>query len=296
MDTTTAPLENYRIVGIEERVHCPVPGGPQQPGGSCWHCGTAIRICVLVRSTVDATEETHTIGTTCAERIGLDPAGLKRHLAERFAEQRALAAHLRSQAYRDEQARLEAEATAQFGPHGTEGRWASGCRCDACVTAGPHGEWSFNARDCRCHVCVAAMLDDPDYYVRPVTMLVNVDTGAEVADARTVSTRYGLSWRSDALDLWAPVSPARRSTLTKRGVTEAEVPALVRRAPRSSNRSWYFAAWVGCPLADSYGEALPQRVDVGCTGTRYLVNDDAPDEGTDVHHTGPCPVHPTTTS
>lgn len=28
-----------------------------------------------------------------------------------------------------------------------------------------------------------------------------------------------------------------------------------------------------------------------CTGFRYLINDDAPDEGTDVHHDGPCPVH-----
>lgn len=31
----------------------------------------------------------------------------------------------------------------------------------------------------------------------------------------------------------------------------------------------------------------------GCTGERYLVNPDAPEEGTDVHHGGnECPVHP----
>lgn len=29
-----------------------------------------------------------------------------------------------------------------------------------------------------------------------------------------------------------------------------------------------------------------------CTGTRYHVNPDAPDEGTDIRHDGPCPVHP----
>lgn len=28
-----------------------------------------------------------------------------------------------------------------------------------------------------------------------------------------------------------------------------------------------------------------------CTGTRYAVNADDPIEGTDLHHTGPCPVH-----
>lgn len=29
-----------------------------------------------------------------------------------------------------------------------------------------------------------------------------------------------------------------------------------------------------------------------CSGARYLVNPDAPEEGTDVHHDGPCPAHP----
>ena len=29
-----------------------------------------------------------------------------------------------------------------------------------------------------------------------------------------------------------------------------------------------------------------------CTGHRYLVNADDPSEGTDIHHDGPCPVHP----
>lgn len=29
-----------------------------------------------------------------------------------------------------------------------------------------------------------------------------------------------------------------------------------------------------------------------CTGTSYLVNPDHPEEGSDVHHAGPCPAHP----
>lgn len=31
--------------------------------------------------------------------------------------------------------------------------------------------------------------------------------------------------------------------------------------------------------------------DPGCTGHRYAVNPDAPDEGTDIRHDGPCPTH-----
>lgn len=28
-----------------------------------------------------------------------------------------------------------------------------------------------------------------------------------------------------------------------------------------------------------------------CTGTRYLINPEAPEEGTDIRHEGPCPAH-----
>ena len=72
--TTIAPLQNYRIVGVTEKVHQPSPDAPARPGGSCWHCGTAIRVCVIAQNT--ETGEKVTIGTTCAERIGLDPKGL----------------------------------------------------------------------------------------------------------------------------------------------------------------------------------------------------------------------------
>lgn len=46
--------------------------------------------------------------------------------------------------------------------------------------------------------------------------------GNVIEDARQVQTRYGMKWRSDSLDLWAPVAPARVSTLAKRGVAEVE--------------------------------------------------------------------------
>jgi hypothetical protein len=45
-------------------------------------------------------------------------------------------------------------------------------------------------------------------------------------DGRIVTTRYGQRWRVDEDDAWLPVSPARESTLAKRGyreVTEYEV-------------------------------------------------------------------------
>ena len=39
-------------------------------------------------------------------------------------------------------------------------------------------------------------------------------------DAREVNTRYGRKWRLDSTDQWLPWSPARESTLGKRGYRE----------------------------------------------------------------------------
>lgn len=36
---------------------------------------------------------------------------------------------------------------------------------------------------------------------------------------------------------------------------------------------------------------VAQLLDTLCTGTPYPVNADAPDEGTDYRHDGPCPIH-----
>lgn len=40
------------------------------------------------------------------------------------------------------------------------------------------------------------------------------------------------------------------------------------------------------------GMPLTRKVLVRCTGTRYFVNKDAPEEGTDILHTRECPMHP----
>jgi hypothetical protein len=54
------------------------------------------------------------------------------------------------------------------------------------------------------------------------TILCTLD-GEVVEDARMCDTRYGLKWRSDSLDMWAPYRPARESTLAKRGLKEVTV-------------------------------------------------------------------------
>ena len=256
--TTTAPLQNYRIVGVTEKVHQPSPDAPARPGGSCWHCGTAIRVCVIAQNT--ETGEKVTIGTTCAERIGLDPKGLREHLAARYAEQRAAARDERSAERRAQRAAAEAAATAEHGPHGTESRFTSGCRCDRCYDAAPHGVYRYMAHDCTCPVCVAAVLNDDDAmsirYEHDSTVLVDLDTGSVVEDARYVSTRYGGRWRSDSLDVWLPYNPARRSTLASKGFTEAEVPTLVRRTPRSSRTLWVEEVRLASPVVDAWGTPI----------------------------------------
>jgi hypothetical protein len=46
--------------------------------------------------------------------------------------------------------------------------------------------------------------------------------GTIVEDARECRTRYGMKWRSDALDVWLPCRPARESTLANKGFQEVE--------------------------------------------------------------------------
>jgi hypothetical protein len=67
------PLADFKVVGITEQTQIANAGTPfarEVAGGSCWHCGTSIRICVMARN--QKTGEVVTVGSTCAERIGLD--------------------------------------------------------------------------------------------------------------------------------------------------------------------------------------------------------------------------------
>ncbi len=266
MSTTpipTAPLQDFRVVGVQENWYSAAPGH-RQPGGSCWHCGTGIAVEVLARNTT--TGEVVTIGSTCAERIGLDPAGLKRYLSERFAEQRAERSAAARKAQRAKHEAREAADAAAHGEHGTPGRYLAGCLCQPCMEAAPHGTFHrFTTGACRCLDCCDALVAARPYGVaRPHegyryvqrTVLVDVETGEIIRDARRVETRYGYRWRSDARNVWLPVAPARRSTLASKGYVEAEAPYIVETS--KGRQGWFDepVCRVGLPVFDRWGEPI----------------------------------------
>lgn len=256
MTTSTAPLESYRIVGLRENWHQPAPGAPKRPGGGCWHCGTGIAIEVVIRHVT--TGEEHTIGTTCAERVGLDPEALKRLLADRYAEQRELARQMRSAEYREMLAQREADETAAFGEHGTETRFESGCRCNPCIAAAPHGtDHRFWHGACRCLTCIDHVLaTDPNVLVMNQDVIVNVDTG-EVVTARKVDTRYGYRWCVEDGRAWLPIGPKRRDTQAKKGYVEASAPYVVERIKAQQGGHWYkLLVRVGDPIVDIWDEPI----------------------------------------
>lgn len=258
-----APLTRYQLVGIVER--WAGNGEARVPAGGCWHCGAAIAYCVQIRHT--DTGEQHEIGTTCAERVGLDSDALKRLLADKYANDRATRAAWRRQADEEADARAEATATAQHGPHGTETRFASGCPCDECQTAAPHGiaqrageSYRVAARffaGCRCLECIEAVvtLDAERGYrdryriVENLPVVIDLTTGT-VVKARTVMTRYGRRWCVREGAAWLPVAPQRRSTQAKHGFVEAAAPWLVGGREALTP--------LGCPIVDAWGEPLPR--------------------------------------
>lgn len=256
MTTKTAPLESYRIVGLNENWYQAVPGAPKQPGGSCWHCGTGIAIEVIVKNVT--TGETHTIGTTCAERVGLDPKALKALLAERYAEQRELLRQNRSAEYRAQLAQREADETAAFGPHGTETRFESGCRCDPCIAVAPHGtDHRFWHGECRCLTCLDHVIaTDANIVVMEQDVVIDLDTG-DVVEARKVDTRYGYRWCVQDGRAWLPIGPKRRSTQANKGYVEARAPFVVERINSRQGGWWYkIFARVGDPIVDAWGEPI----------------------------------------
>jgi hypothetical protein len=260
-----APLQRYLIVDVVER--WAGAGDARVPAGACWHCGSAIAYCVLIEQ-ID-TGEQHEIGTTCAERIGLDPGALKKMLAAKFANDRATRAARRRQADIEAAARAEAAATAQYGPHGTEARFHRGCMCDACQAAAPHGithraigidEYRVAARffaGCRCLECIEAVVQldaergyrDGYRIVENVTVVVDVKTGVTV-EAKKLNTRYGWRWCVRGGQAWLPVAPEQRQAQAKFGFVEVVAPWLV--AGREA------IIPLGCPIVDAWGEPLPR--------------------------------------
>ncbi len=266
LSASAAPLMPYQIIDLVERW-----AGDDQarvPAGSCWHCGSAIAYCVQIRHV--QTGEQHEIGTTCAERVGLDIDALKRMLAAKHADDRATRAAWSRQASAEAAARAEAAATAQHGPHGTKTRFISGCACDDCQAAAPHGAaqqagapYQVAARffaGCRCLECVdaAVVLDAESGYrqgyriVENLTVIIDLSTG-KTAKAKNVNTRYGRRWCVRDGAAWLPVAPQRRSTQAKHGFVEATAPWLV--VGRDA------VVPLGCPIVDSWGEPIPRSND-----------------------------------
>lgn len=70
-------LKNAKIAGFLTKA---------QGDGQCFHCGTGIKHCVIVIDT-DSGERV-TIGTSCAEKVGVDKFALKHRLTSKEAEAR----------------------------------------------------------------------------------------------------------------------------------------------------------------------------------------------------------------
>ena len=230
----TAELEHYSVVGMIERwegtadVHV--------PGGSCWHCGTAIAYCVQIQSTV--TGEQHEIGTTCAEKVGLDITALKRRRAEMRAVERWRAAHDRRN--------LRSEPEPPKPEHGTADRYFDRCRCLLCIEA--------VAREC-----------PNEYKIQEATVIIELATGRPVP-AELCDTRWGTSWRVGKGEAWLSTGVKRRSTHANKGFVEAEAPSLVRswrrRLPDGGTRPAQTVVCVlASPLIDVWGVAIAHPVE-----------------------------------
>lgn len=256
-----APLELFRIVGIEERTYQAAPGAPVQGAGTCWHCGAGIKTCV-VATHLDS-GEVITVGTTCAERIGLDPAGLKHYLAEKFADDRRSrrSAIWQARVARREQEELELEQT--IGAHGSVERYGHGCRCDACRVVAPHGTSDcFWEQKCSCSECLSAALEsDQRLHIAVRDGLVDISTGQVVEDARIVSGRYGLCWFLPETETFVRAYAKKRETIVKHGYTYVETEWLVRTWWNGQGESK--ERLIASPVVDIWGEAITPKAE-GC--------------------------------
>jgi hypothetical protein len=249
----TAPLERFRVIGILEKVTQAGKGAPRQPGSSCWHCGTGIMICVVSKN-LD-TGEIVDIGTTCAERIGLDPEGLARYMRERREELRAARWAADAERRDAERAYRDEEILRLHGDHGTDSRYAFGCSCPACREAAPHGTGDhFWNHACSCAPCVEGVLrDHRDFRVRDLPVLVDLSTG-QVADARLIDGKYGMSWLVG--DEFVPHGRKRRETVAKRGYTYARASFVMRPADDQHPMPWRIRR-LSSPTVDDFGVEVP---------------------------------------
>jgi hypothetical protein len=240
-----APLEQFRARGIVEKtvaINVGTPYAQIVPSGTCWQCGTGIRYCVQAEYLgPDGDDLKHgqlvDIGTTCAERIGMDRAELKAFLAELYAEERLERSKAWREARRAEFEAFEAAQTAAYGPHGTEARYVGGCAfeggraCGECAAVAPHGTADrFWAGECSCQSCLGAVCNR-QYGLRVTVLpvLVSLATGEVIGSARLVDGQYGAQWwfRDAEGRHYVPTGRKRRSTVERHGVTYARATFVV---------------------------------------------------------------------
>lgn len=238
-----APLRDYVAVGWTER--WTGTADVRVPGGNCWHCGNAIAYCVQIESTVTA--EQHEIGTTCAEKLGLDIAALKQRMADKRAAERR----------HENRAQRSDPPMPVEQPHGTFGRFLAGCYCLPCIDA-----------------ALTTMPNEYAIVTKPV--IIDLATG-EQAPATIVDTRYGQSWRLDnGTWLTAHPRPKRRNTHAAKGYVEAEVPCLIRhgwrRRPGCSEPARYTETTLyplASPLRDIWDTPIPRPVTAKTDGQHH---------------------------
>ena len=250
------PLARYRAVAA---YHQTVPVGPHgegghRPGGSCWHCGQAIANIIVARHT--ETDEEVTVGTTCAERLGLNADELREVLAERFANERFERSAAATAERRAQLEAYEAEMVAAGKPHGSEARFTEGCRCQQCVDVAPHGtSVRFFEHDCRCQACRDEILATRETLSAPV--LIDAATGQVIEDARLINTKFGWSWRVDSRDVWVAYGPKRRSTMAKKGFLEGRARFMAVRGPDGDRHKVVGRGFrLSDPVEDRWGEPI----------------------------------------
>lgn len=212
------------------------------------------------------------VGLDCAERCGLDRDALRRLMREKYALERDERSRAATAARRDEWDRREAEIVAEHGKHGTETRFAYGCRCDPCRHAAPHGNIVRLETGCFCTPCVTAGIDSGDYVIQQREALFDATSGQQL-QGRVVHSRFGLRWAvsSPAEDdddddgyggslragtQWYPYRPKRRTTLAQHGVVEAEVEMLCERK-NGRHGQWFLPVHpMVAPTVDIWGVPL----------------------------------------
>lgn len=241
----TVQLQDWTIVGFEERWHQPFPDVPRKPGATCWKCSEAIGHCVIIENNSDHRREI--IGSQCAERVGMDIEQLRRYMDQ----------YKRDRADR-QRADNEAALAAEFGEHGTPARFESGCHCDRCAAVAPHGTWIRWREGCRCIDCAEGLVtDNPgDYRIeQEYPVIVELATG-RIVDAEVVQGHYGSQWKvraSNGYTVYLARFPKRRTTHTGKGFVEATACALVDNGGRNHR----LLLPLSDPLFDNWGEPIP---------------------------------------